>query len=59
MAALDRLIESSVKCSICGTPGVGTCDCWERCSCGWYALKGNLCRNPATTKCSTKVKYGS
>lgn len=55
---LDRMIDASVRCLKCGAKGVGTCDCNERCSCGWIADKGQPCRNPATARCSTKVKYG-
>lgn len=53
--------RATLYCVICSAPstaGKDTCDCWEKCSCGWSALKGEPCRNPATTRCSTKVKYG-
>jgi hypothetical protein len=33
------------------------CDCYERCSCGYTTDKGQPCRNPETTRCSTKLKY--
>lgn len=32
IAPFDCLIESSVSCTKCGAKGVGTCNCWERCS---------------------------
>jgi hypothetical protein len=54
-----RLIDSAVHCSRCGKQGPpGSCDCWEHCSCGWWAMKGEPCRNPNTARCSTKMKYG-
>lgn len=55
---LNRLVESSVSCAKCGTKGIGACDCWERCSCGWMAEKGKPCDNPEASRCSTKVKHG-
>jgi len=54
---LDKMIEAAVVCTKCGAKP-GQCDCWEKCSCGWFAEKGKPCRNPETRKCSTKVKYG-
>ena len=54
---IERLIDSNVHCLRCGARGVGTCDCRVRCSCGWYADRGQPCNNPATTRCSTKLKY--
>lgn len=33
-------------------------DNFERCSCGWFAAKGQPCDNPEMSRCSTKVKYG-
>jgi len=33
-------------------------DNFERCSCGWFATKGQPCDNPEMSRCSTKVKYG-
>jgi hypothetical protein len=50
----DRLITDLV-CTLCGQP---SCDCWERCTCGWTTERGTPCRNPNTTKCSTKQLYG-
>ena len=58
-APIKRMIDSAVSCGKCGTSGVGNCDCYEHCSCGYWAEKGKPCRNPTTTRCSTKVKYGS
>jgi len=42
----------------CGTQGIGNCDCYEKCSCGWFADKGQPCKNPTIKRCSTKIKYG-
>jgi hypothetical protein len=42
----DSLVDASVRCGKCGTPGMGTCACWVRCSCGWWAEAGRPCRNP-------------
>ena len=33
-------------------------DNFERCSCGWFAAKGEPCDNPEMSRCSTKIKYG-
>lgn len=55
--SLDRMIDASVRCSKCGTPGVLNCLCYVECSCGWYAERGKPCRNPETTRCSTKLRY--
>jgi hypothetical protein len=55
--AFAKLLNGTLKmkCAICGEE---SCGCWEKCSCGWSTLAGEPCRNPATTRCSTKVKYG-
>jgi len=53
--AINRMIDSNVRCSICGTKGVGNCDCWEDCSCGWVHEKGKPCRNP---ECPTRRREG-
>jgi hypothetical protein len=58
MKPIEEMIDSVVKCLKCGAAGIGTCDCWEECSCGWYADKEKPCGNPNTSRCSTKVKYG-
>lgn len=58
MAVIDALFsKANMRCTVCGAPA-GDCDCWERCSCGWSARKGEPCRNPVTKRCSIKVKYG-
>lgn len=55
---VDLLFDSAkFHCSKCGAEGIGTCDCWEHCSCGWWAEKGKPCGNPKTTRCSTKLKH--
>jgi hypothetical protein len=55
---IDKMIDASVQCLKCGKPGYLTCDCWEKCTCGWVAEKGKPCNNPATRSCSTRVLYG-
>lgn len=55
---VNRMVDSTVSCVKCGARGIGTCDCWERCSCGWLAEKGQPCGNGETRACSTKTKYG-
>jgi hypothetical protein len=47
MDGLSQLIDQSVHCVRCGTPGVGNCTCWgSRCPCGWYRRHGELCQGP-------------
>ena len=60
MSAIAELIRRTpMTCTKCGHVGaVASCDCWEKCSCGWWAERGEPCRNPDTARCSTKVKYG-
>lgn len=53
---IAKMIDDVMCCLNCGAK-MGQCDCWERCSCGWFAEKGKPCRNPETTKCSTKLKF--
>lgn len=50
---------SGVKfyCTMCNS-AMGACDCWETCSCWITNLRGEFCRNPETTRCSSKLKYG-
>lgn len=41
---LDNAINTNVKCTICGTKGVGNCDCWSKCrKCGWSYETGETC----------------
>ncbi len=55
---LEIMIDATtLSCTVCGAKR-GGCDCWERCSCGWYARRGMLCKNPETQRCSLKLKYG-
>jgi hypothetical protein len=55
---IDALLDSAdFRCSICRAP-MGTCDCWELCTCGYMARKGESCNNPNTTRCSSKVQHG-
>lgn len=55
---IEKMIDAALVCSKCGAKGMFNCDCYERCTCGWIANKGEPCSNPETTRCSTKVKYG-
>ena len=52
---IDRAPLTNLRCTLCGEP---SCDCWERCSCGWTNRPGEFCRNPNTLRCSAKVNYG-
>lgn len=54
---INTLIDATMRCVKCNAP-MGHCDCWERCSCGWSTERGQPCGNPATSRCSTKLKYG-
>jgi hypothetical protein len=42
---IERMVDSVMSCTLCGAKGVGTCDCWVTCSCGWHFEKGTECRN--------------
>lgn len=42
------LLELAAKAA-----GIGTCDCWVQCPCGWAKWRGEECRNP---KCSQGTK---
>lgn len=53
MNPIDKMITSSVRCTRCGARGVGTCNCWAECACGWLHATGEACRNP---KCSQHTK---
>ena len=53
---IDKLITSSVRCTRCGAQGVGTCDCWVQCACGWTKGRGEECGNP---NCSQHTKVGT
>lgn len=56
MTPIEHLMDKVVwRCTLCGA---ARCDCWEQCSCGWLARKGEPCNNPNTKACSTKVQYG-
>jgi hypothetical protein len=48
---INRLIDASVVCLRCGTQGMGTCGCYERCGrqgCDWLisTTTDDACRNP-------------
>jgi hypothetical protein len=44
--SIRDMIDSSVKCSICGKAGYMTCDCWAKCvRCGWAFEAQKECRN--------------
>ena len=51
VSPVNRLIDSSVSCSKCGTKGMFNCDCFYKCWCGWIIDKGEDCRNP---KCKVR-----
>lgn len=54
LSPIAKLINESVKCSKCGMQGVGNCDCWIKCKCGWWVEKGeSQCNNP---KCEHILK---
>lgn len=58
MNPIDYLLSKvEFKCGKCGAK-MGSCDCWERCSCGWQAEKGRMCGNPETKSCTSRVKHG-
>ena len=44
--SIRDLIDSAVVCQKCGATGVGTCDCWKRCSCGHWIAKDEECGHP-------------
>jgi hypothetical protein len=51
---IQRLLDRvEWHCAICGEV---TCDCWQKCSCGWSHEKGQPCNNPKTSMCSSKLK---
>ena len=53
---INRMVESTVRCTICGA-AYGKCDCWIRCAfCGWSFEKGTKCRNPQC-KSATSAKW--
>ena len=56
---IETLFDTVVwRCTTCGAVQ-GQCDCTETCSCGWRTPRGTACQNPATTRCSTKLHYGT
>jgi hypothetical protein len=58
MSPIEAMIrKADLQCTVCKTPASKGCSCWERCSCGWSALRGFRCGNPNTKRCSTKAKY--
>ena len=44
--SIGDLIHASVRCVKCGAKGVGTCDCWVKCPCGWTKGRDEPCGNP-------------
>lgn len=58
-SVINQMIDDAMVCAKCGTKGFLKCDCFEQCSCGWITDAGKPCDNPETTRCSTKVKYGT
>ena len=56
---IGALIDATpMCCTLCKEPA-GTCQCWEACSCGYHTVRGTPCHNPGTTRCSTKLRYGT
>ena len=51
--AYNAVFGQKLACVVCDSRD--GCDCWEKCSCGWFARKGFRCSNPETKKCSSKV----
>jgi len=47
---IESMIDAAVTCGKCGTRGIGNCDCYRKCSCGWFAEKGKPCTNPKCGK---------
>ncbi len=43
--SINSLIDSCVKCVQCGK-GLGSCDCFIVCLCGWFREPGVCCKNP-------------
>ena len=31
---LAKMFDASVRCTVCGAKGVGSCACWDKCGCG-------------------------
>jgi hypothetical protein len=56
MSGLRGLVNASVSCTICKTPGPpGTCSCWVKCICGWLYERGKHCRNEAHPLVAAKL----
>lgn len=45
-APVDQMIDAAVRCTLCGTAGIGNCACWVWCECGWSFQRGTRCNNP-------------
>ncbi|GJE57303.1 hypothetical protein [Methylobacterium thuringiense] len=44
---IDRLFDQAdLRCAVCSTSTRVGCDCHTKCQCGWFARKGEACRNP-------------
>lgn len=50
-----KIVDSAVRCTKCGA-GMGKCDCWTQCECGWLFEKGTKYRNPIHKNKSDEVK---
>ena len=56
---LDLFPGVVFTCTLCDrVKGDPACQCWEKCSCGWSAMRGEFCDNPKTKRCSLKLKNG-
>lgn len=42
---IEAMIDAVMSCVICGTKGMGNCDCWVECECGRSYEKDGLCPN--------------
>lgn len=49
--SIGDMINASVRCVECNAQGVGSCNCWTKCSvCRWTYETGGECRNCAGSK---------
>lgn len=42
---IEAMVDAVMRCTKCGTQGMGNCDCWTECECGWRYEKGGECAN--------------
>lgn len=42
--SIGDMISANVRCTLCGSKGVGSCDCWVKCEgCGCYYESCKIC----------------